>query len=344
MNINISQLVYAIPEAIAWIYYAICDALRRTIQKITVTASLVFAQITQCFREMEEIATILGQEYETLRGRFKKQELSSKLLCELALKSAPNKEAYYQILVQDAAYLDWSDGTILMPSEHFVNPLYQIKKTIEFPHGIKALIITSEDSNEPPIIAFRGTNARNIHNLMDDLNTHIGELNCTEHERELENELETLAIEHGRVHIIGHSYGGAVAQRLTARFPQYIARSTYHNAPSVGESVVQEYRHNTAQITPFMDEPLVVSFRHAKDPVSLLGGSSLPTAPHCNFTTGTSQDRISHIDSHSFNTLSTGALVRPYHAVAPGLERFANFAEQRRRSLSQLIPLYRLCR
>lgn len=344
MNINIAQLIYMIPEAIAWIFYTVCDALKQTIQKIINTADHVFQTIVQCFKEMQEVATILGQEYETLRARCQKKELSSRLLCELALKSAPNKEAYYQILVQNATYLDWPDGTIMMPSEHFVNPLFEIKKTIKFPHGLTALIITSEDSDEPPIIAFRGTDTHNIHNLMDDINPQIGELNCTEYERELEKELELLATEHGRVHIIGHSYGGAIAQRLTARFPQYIARCSSHNAPSVGDQAVTEYRRNVAQITPFMDAPIITSFRHAKDPASLLGGSALPTDAHCNFTMGTSQDRISHIDSHSFNTLSTGAMIRPYHMVSPRLAKFARFAERCRRELNCFMPLYRLCR
>lgn len=333
MGFPIFQLISSMPQLSLWITYQLSLLLQTTVQK-------VYA----CFLEMQHIGAVVEHEVRELSRRMRPHEISPRLLVELGLQSAPNKEAYYQILVQEASYLDWQDGTLLMPSDHFVNPLYEVKKTIEFPHGLKALVITSEDAEEPPIIAFRGTDAQNIHNLMDDVNEHIGEINCEGYARELASELEALALEHGRVHLIGHSYGGAVVQHLTAKYPQYVARCTYHNAPGCGEKLVRQYYDNLEQILPYMQAPVVVSYRHAKDPASLLGGPNLPADPHMAFTMGSIEDRITHIEAHSFNALSTGALVRPRHVTYPGLEAFARFAEEKRRELARIVPLYRFFR
>lgn len=287
----------------------------------------------------------LKKEGHALRNKFKRAELPPKMVVELSLKSAPTKEAYLQILAQEASYQAWEKGYVLMPSEHFVNPLYQIENMIQFPEGIKAISVIAEDPTEPPLLVFRGTDASNLDNLVDDIHKNIAEINCTKYEKELERELERLAITYGRVHIIGHSYGGAVAQRLTAKHPHLISRCTYHNAPAAGREVADEFRRNIAQLPANFTQPEVWSYRHAKDVVSLLGGEPLPTTPGRSYTTGVMGDYVPYIDAHSMNTLSTGAQVARDRAPDRGLQRTANTLEGHRRRAGNIIsPIYRRVR
>src|SRR5437867_2691674 len=62
---------------------------------------------------------------------------------ELALKSAPTKEAYIQILAQKASYCNFKDKHALTKSDHFTCPAYQVQKTISYPNGIKAIVVVS---------------------------------------------------------------------------------------------------------------------------------------------------------------------------------------------------------
>ena len=135
---------------------------------------------------------------------------------ELALKNAPTQDAYIQILAQKASSCNFQDNHLLPKSEHFNCPTYQVQKTIAYPQGIKAIVVISDQASEPPLIAFRGTDTSNPSNVIDDLNVNIGEINCKTYSKELREELELLHKKHGRIHLTGHSYGGTVAQRLTA--------------------------------------------------------------------------------------------------------------------------------
>lgn len=306
------------------------------------TAVRVAVHTLNAANDMRKIHNFVAKEGQSLRNKFKKAELPPKMIVELSLKSAPTKEAYLQILAQEASYYKWEKGYVLMPSEHFVNPLYEIENTIQFPEGIKAIAVIAEDPTEPPLLIFRGTDASNLGNLVDDIHKNIAELNCTKYEKELEAELERLATTYGRVHIIGHSYGGAVAQRLTAKHPHLISRCTYHNAPAAGRDVANEFRRNIAQLPANFTQPEVRSYRHAKDVVSLLGGEPLPTTRGRSYTTGMMGDYVPYIDAHSMNTLSTGAQVVADRAPDRELRRTANTLEGYRRQASDIIPpIYR---
>jgi pimeloyl-ACP methyl ester carboxylesterase len=200
--------------------------------------------------------------------------------------------------------------------------------------------VASDDANETPLLIFRGTDPTNIHNLADDLHQHIGEMNCTRYARELEALVEESTLRYGRLHIMGHSYGGTIAQRLTAKFPHFIKRCTYHNAPACGHNVIQEYFRNIIQLPNNLPAPEVWSYRHAKDVASLLGGSPLPTDIGKNFTTGLVADTISSVDAHSFNSLSTGALLFPDMQAHPTVVEIAKQIEKMRKEASKVLPVY----
>lgn len=283
------------------------------------------------------------KEISSVIAKSKERVADSKLFTKLALTTAPNKEAYLQILTQNASYNNWEIGSTLPKSEFFDHANYRVKKIIEYRHGLRALLLTSDDPEEAPLMVFRGTYGTNIHNLADDVNLNAGELNYTRYRKQLEKEIEQLAIEHGRIHIMGHSYGGAMAQLLTSKYPQFFKRCTYYNALSVGEKAVREFNRNVAKLPHNMPKPEVWSYRHAKDVPSLLGGASLPTTEGRNYTHGTHRDYVSHIDAHSFNTLSTGARVsNGLNASSPSLLKNSEFFEKGRREIGRVIPFYKM--
>ncbi|MBS0655436.1 MAG: alpha/beta hydrolase [Verrucomicrobia bacterium] len=250
--------------------------------------------------------SIVLPEVVSLRHRIENRDVNNALLTELALRGAQNLEAYLQVIAQQAVYESYPDGHVLLASDLFISPQYHVKKTIAYPEGIKILVLVASDENEPPLMAIQGTDPTNIRNLLDNLYTAIGGENTERHSVELADELEALAIEHGRIHIMGHSYGAAVAQHLTSKHPHLICRCSRYNGPGVGDEAVHSYMRNVQQLPEGYTKPQIASYRHAKDLVSLLGGAHLPADPGCDYTAGTVHDKISHVEAHAFNTLSAG--------------------------------------
>lgn len=300
-------------------------------------------RIAGVVREIYRVVSVLLSELRTIIHR-RNDDVPHSLTVQLGLENAPNLEAYYQILAQSGSYLRYADGEILPRSTQFACPAYRVKKTISFPEGLRGIVIEPvvKAPNQMPMIVFQGTDFRNLHNIADDTNINVAELNVTKYQRQLEKEIEALALEHdSRIHLLGHSYGGAVAQRLTALFPQLVGRCTYYNAPAVGEQAVRTYQRNLSQMEQHMPRPHVRSYRHKNDVASLLGGTPLPTDPGFNLSCGRSEDGISFIEAHSLNTLSTGAPCVDSVQVLRTVRLFSEFAERNRRHLSKVIPLYK---
>ena len=303
-------------------------------------------RIVRVAREVFQMASLFLSELRTIMHR-RRDDVEESLQVRLGLEHAPNEEAYFQILAQSASYLRYNDGEILPVSQKFNCPAYRVKKTIAFPEGLRGLVLepVQKDPRVLPMIVFQGTDPSNIHNVADDTNKNIAELNCTKYRKELEREIEALAIGNDkRIHVLGHSYGGAVAQRLTALYPQLIGRCTYYNAPAVGAEMVQRYQSNISQMEKHIPRPHVRAYRHMNDVVSLLGGAALPTDPGFNLSCGRHRDGISFIAAHGMNTLSTGAPCIDNAQSSENIRKFAEFAERNRRNLSKIIPLYQLIR
>ncbi len=286
-----------------------------------------------------DIASFIQSEATTIQHR-QRSDVPKSLVAELGLRGAPNREAYFQALAQNVSWVDYANGTLLAASDTPGIPRYRVQKTLQYPEGLKAMIVTSDTPGEAPLMIIRGTVVNNVHNVIDDLHYNIGTLNMDRHGRELARELELLAAEHGRVHVLGHSYGGAIAQHLTSRHPQLISRCSSYNAPGVGDNIVDTYFRNVARLPEGYPLPEIVSVRHAKDVVSLLGGEHLPESPGRAYTGGSVDDGISYIDAHSYNTLSTGAPhsttdYRSHDYLRP----VASSAERLREGVSRIMPL-----
>jgi pimeloyl-ACP methyl ester carboxylesterase len=246
----------------------------------------------------------VAHEAPTLLERLQRSEGASKEVVQKLLELAPTEEAYFQILAQNASYKKWEKNDVLNPSLQYAGTAFRVHETFHFPHGISGAVLVA--AGKPPIIALRGTDPTNYRNLLDDLHENIGTFNCTHYEKELLELLQRTMQEHGRIHIMGHSYGGTVAARLTASYPHLVTRCTTYNAPGVGDAVVKQYRENVQKLPENVAAPTISSYRHAKDIVSLLGGAHLPASPGCELTAGTAHDQTPLVEAHSLNSLSGG--------------------------------------
>jgi len=291
---------------------------------------------------MKELFSIAEREVSSLKQRINRDDVEPLVMATLALQNAPTLEAYFEVLAQNASYCHFENGTNLPVSPHFADPGFKVEKTLQFPGGVRALVIVSEQQDVAPLLVFRGTNPSNVHNVADDFNRAIGELNCKRYARELKKELEQLSTRYGQVHIMGHSYGGAIAEHLTSEHPQLIQRCTSYNAPGCGQKAIDRFTRRSAKLPRGYVKPQVVSYRHAKDIASLLGSGHLPTDPGRNFTYGSENDGISYIEAHSFNALSVqGLQVRINQQPSRGFTSFASAIEKARKYLSRGIPLYK---
>jgi len=277
----------------------------------------------------KDCITLIASEAPALFQSLKQSNRKTAKVVEKHLAQAPNEEGFLQLIAQEVSYQDWAAGTPLPVSSHFNCPTYRVQEQIRFAGGISGVVLVAE--NQAPIVALRGTDPSNYMNLRDDLQENIGSLNCTRYAGELEALLVRVAAEHGRIHIMGHSYGGTVAQRLTVAHPQLIQRCTFHNAPGVGKRMVDEYRKNLAKLPPDYPPPSVWSYRHAKDIVSYLGGDHLPTDQGCDFTASTHNDPISHIEAHAANTILDRKQLFVGKLASDSLKQCAAYIETLRR-------------
>lgn len=309
--------------------------------RVQETTSSLSQKITTVIAQTKSLAKTGLIEGKALLKKVKKSTVSTQETVDLALKNAKTQEAYLQILAQQAVYVDYTNGHKLAQSKHFQHSEYQVKKTIRYPEGIKALVIVQEQGTAPALLVLRGTDVWNIHNIVDNLNPDIGGLNVKKYKEEFKRNLEKLSKLYGRLHVIGHSYGGTVAQRLTSYFPEYICRCDSHNAPGVGEKAIKKFEKKVKKLPKELTVPLVASYRHAKDVVSLLGGKHLPQNPGMSYTMGSVTDQISHIDAHSFNSLANNAKIEKDIKADSSVSKASSFIEACRKELRVVVPLYK---
>jgi len=290
-------------------------------------------------RTIVDLTHLLPQEARALvrKIRYGQADLAK---CLQNLSHAENETMYKQILAQELVYCNLPDGYIIPQSPYFDCPGYRITKTSEFPGGLKAMILTPLEENGHPLMLFRGTNPGNYHNVLDDMSMSIGAINFSRYGTELKTEIEQLAARFGRIDIAGHSYGGAVAQIVTAHCPELIKSCTIYNAPGAGLAATQTFSDNLRRMPFGIPKPKMSSYRHAKDIVSLVGGSMLPCDRGCNYTYGTLRDPISYIDAHSAS-IKPDDILREAAPNPAYLRDAANFIEQCRQGLSHIIPFYR---
>lgn len=295
-------------------------------------------------QEISKAVSVLKKEASFLGFHLKTADVSTKELCEMALQQAPNLEAYYQILAQQASQCKWPADHKLPQSEAFSCPQFQVKECFDFDVGISGIVVTpvNENSLINPLIIFRGTDSSNINNLIDDIHPEVGELNCKKCKNELKFLIEMTHVTSGkRVHLLGHSYGSAVAQRLTSEYPELVARCTSHGGIRVGEKAAAQFKSKAEELTKKgITPPQVHIYRHAKDVVPHLGTGEIPATPGYDFTVGSVQDKCSVLEAHGLNGLSIPNIPIVVDATPnKTVVETAKVLEQSRKGASHSIPL-----
>lgn len=221
-------------------------------------------------------------------------------LTDSALIHAKSMEEYLEVLVRKIAFYPLKKGDAIARSLTCDTPQYIVHKILEDGLGMRAVILVPEiEGLAPPLLLFRCTDALNIHNILDDLREYPGELNFERNKERLRQTLEEVSLQYGAFHVLGFSYGGALAQKTVAHFPEYIERCTSINGLRPGKKTVELFLNKMKQFPQGMKKPEIWDLRHAKDLPSVLGGEALPISEGKSFTFGSTDDAISHIEAHT---------------------------------------------
>lgn len=142
--------------------------------------------------------------------------------------------------------------------------------------GLMAYSFTPSITGKPKILAFRGTEPSAPDAIADADTRGIGAKSFVEHREEIGNTLSSLRKTPGKVVTVGHSLGGALAQRATAAFPSSVDECVTFNSPGVGPDAVAEYKRQSSKIKDKSLAPKITYYVTRGDIVSTAGGARLP--------------------------------------------------------------------
>ena len=193
---------------------------------------------------------------------------------------------YYQVMGCFVSYGKWKVGDEFEgPRTNFPN--YEVGEIIKNSKGLQIVVLTPNGEGPdglemPPIFCCRGTVSTNLHNILDDMNKHIGQYSFQESKEQIREALNDITKEYGSAVIAGHSLGGAIAQVITGEYcdlenddHQPLIKSTYYyNAPGVGGEIAGEYEKKLKQLDRDK-RPKVFRYYHKSDLISLTGGAHL---------------------------------------------------------------------
>lgn len=166
-------------------------------------------------------------------------------------------------------------------------------QVIEGASGFAMLYIPgSEDGGNPPIIAFRGTEPTELADLLADIDlAYIGEPQFTNNKELIESTMEAAG---GSVVLLGHSLGGALAQKTSLEFTSLTKEVVTFQAPGLGlaEKSNSEDREDLPKSTHHLAEHDLVDragLYHTPGDVFVHDSSLLPLTSHTTPLFGTSQ-------------------------------------------------------
>lgn|GEM_PF-3996360 len=224
------------------------------------------------------------------------------------LKNAKDEYTIFGLIARFAYCPEIRQGKVIQAGNL---GFYKASKIIENRQGLRAVFFEPvendthiKDTSRSPIFAFRGTSPSNRKNIIDDLQSSIGDRSFLM-SREIIKETLIEAKENypkGTV-ITGHSLGGALAQRTTAENvgDGVIAKTFHYNAPGVGSFVVNTYKENLKKLGSEILIPEIIDIHHHKDIVYRFGGDHLPTDQRFVLDT---TSIISKLASHKLNEVN----------------------------------------
>jgi hypothetical protein len=190
---------------------------------------------------------------------------------------------YYQVMGCFVSYGHWKKGDRI-PGPHPDLPDYQVREIITNKKGLQIVVLAPLDVNEnsPPLFCCRGTTS-NIHNIIDDMNQHIGQYSFQASSKTVLKTLNEVTKDYGPAVITGHSLGGAIAQIITEEYcdivnsdskKPMIKETHLYCSPGAGQEVALKYK-NKLKTLNLKDQPQVHEYHHIGDIVVLTGGDHL---------------------------------------------------------------------
>jgi len=223
-------------------------------------------------REFETADNItISQEFEN--GRIFKNKFTNETEATISGNQNPswhNYEAFAKRLVYGV------DGGI----SKFRDFGYDIKQEFKDDNTGLYAVGLYNTKGQPPVLIFRGTEpTANLSpllpaDLIDDLNPKgVGVRQFEGKKGEIEKWLEKAARENNgrKPDVIGHSLGGALAQRAAVEFTYKIGKTITFNSPGIGAQDVSKFTRNGGE-----QNNIVVHYITEEDPVSSGGEMFLP--------------------------------------------------------------------
>lgn len=295
-------------------------------------------KVAKSAAQTAKIATICATESFVLYNKSKYSMDHDITQTDEALLKSEDQHSYYEILAQKLSYLPLTIGDTLTQSVRCIMPQYKVYTVLEDPCGMRGIVLVPTVKGQGnPLLIFRGTDAKNMHNILDDFRKNPASVNFERQKLAIQKILEEVSVEYGAFDILGHSFGAAMAQKTTAEFPEYIARCISYNGLRCGKRTVALYNEKMGLYPAAMKKPEIWEYRHAKDIVSLLGGKSLPTEPGKHVTFGSIDDSISHIEAHSVLSLSKKIKKSIDTLPDDSYIKVADLAEQMRRKTGKVV-------
>ena len=124
--------------------------------------------------------------------------------------------------------------------------------------GMAAFVFTDQNGNNP-VIVFRGTQATDRNDFLTDTNPKGVGYNQFDNNRQL---LASWADKYGNAVVVGHSLGGALAQRYAAKFTSTVKEVVAFNPPGIDRATVNQFVSNggeNVKVTHYIVEGDVVS-------------------------------------------------------------------------------------
>lgn len=158
---------------------------------------------------------------------------------------------------------------------------YEVSKPIANKRGLQIVVLKPLQPGDPPILCCRGTNAKNLENIIDDLGRSgkvdgIGQYSYEISEEEIKDTIAHLSSEHGKVVVSGHSLGGAIAQIITTHSLEHIDQAVLCSSPGVGDPMSKLFKEKKTELLSRGERaPVVTDIRHRKDIIFNAGGARI---------------------------------------------------------------------
>lgn len=170
-----------------------------------------------------------------------------------------NLHKTYELFAKDYIYND--EDKRIKDKGYVIDSIFK-----DFDTGLYALGLVPNEDGKPPVLFFRGTNLPDTGDIKTDLELNgvgysqffdsysSGSLN-----EKMENWLKKMNLTLGKADVVGHSLGGALAQRTAVDFSELTGRIITFNSPGIDTRSVERFKGDSSKVFHYIDRDDLVS-------------------------------------------------------------------------------------